>query len=132
MENEPNAASVAIVDDGRVLLIRRARPPYSGLWTLPGGRRERGETTEQCAIREVREELALEVSALRPVTLVTVDAVPPYVIEVFATEAFDASPVPGSEIDGFTWARPEDVATLQTTPGLPSVIEIAIRVLSQP
>ena len=39
----------------RVLLIQRNRAPSEGLWTLPGGRLEPGETLEQCAIREVRD-----------------------------------------------------------------------------
>ena len=43
----PNAASVALIDRDRVLLIQRARKPYFGMWSLPGGRLEPGETAEQ-------------------------------------------------------------------------------------
>ena len=57
----PNAASVAIVREGKVLLIKRAYAPYQHLWTLPGGRIEPGETIEQCAIREIAEELGLTI-----------------------------------------------------------------------
>ncbi len=42
--------------DGKVLLIRRARPPYSHAWALPGGFVEPGETTEAAVLRELREE----------------------------------------------------------------------------
>ena len=55
------AASVAIVGREEILLIQRNRAPSEGLWTLPGGRLEAGETTEQCALREVREEMGLTV-----------------------------------------------------------------------
>lgn len=54
---------------GRVLLIRRARAPRLGQWSLPGGAQEVGETVFQAAAREVREETGLTV---RPTGVVTV------------------------------------------------------------
>ena len=57
------AVSAAIFRDGRVLIVRRARPPAHGLYTLPGGGVELGETLEEAVVREVREETALEVAA---------------------------------------------------------------------
>jgi 8-oxo-dGTP diphosphatase len=61
------AVSAAIVRDDRVLIVRRARTPAHGLYTLPGGGVELGETLEEAVIREVREETALDVA---PVELV--------------------------------------------------------------
>ena len=61
------AVSAAIFRDGRVLIVRRARPPAKGLYTLPGGGVELGETLEQAVIREIREETALDIE---PVELV--------------------------------------------------------------
>ena len=52
--------------DGRVLIVRRARPPAHGLYTLPGGVVELGETLQQAVIREIREETGL---AIEPVVL---------------------------------------------------------------
>ena len=57
----PNAASVALINGDRVLLIQRARNPWRGMWSLPGGRLEPGETAEEAAGREVREEVGLTV-----------------------------------------------------------------------
>src|SRR5580658_6437170 len=58
------AVSAAIFRDGRVLIVRRARAPARGLYTLPGGGVELGETLEQAVIREVREETALDVTPI--------------------------------------------------------------------
>lgn len=47
---------MAVFRDGRVLLARRAGPPMTGLWSLPGGLVERGETLRDAAVRELAEE----------------------------------------------------------------------------
>jgi ADP-ribose pyrophosphatase YjhB (NUDIX family) len=54
---QPVAAGICfITDDGRVLLLKRAGSPHTGTWAYPGGGIEAGETPEQAARREVREE----------------------------------------------------------------------------
>src|ERR1043166_10228932 len=60
------AVSAAILHEGRVLVVRRARPPASGVFTLPGGVVEAGETLTEAVEREVREETGL---AIRPIGL---------------------------------------------------------------
>ena len=47
---------------GRILLIRRGHPPGEGLWSVPGGRVEPGETDAEAVVREVREETGLAVA----------------------------------------------------------------------
>lgn len=56
----PIPAAVAIImRRGRLLLGRRARPPYAGTWNLPGGFLEAGEHPAGCLARELREELGI-------------------------------------------------------------------------
>ena len=50
-----------IVQDGKVLLVKRKYEPLAGQWSLPGGAVEVGETLEACLVREMREETGLEV-----------------------------------------------------------------------
>jgi mutator protein MutT len=50
-----------IIQDGRILLEKRKNEPGKGKWSIPGGLVELGETVEQTAIREVKEETGLEV-----------------------------------------------------------------------
>jgi ADP-ribose pyrophosphatase YjhB (NUDIX family) len=52
-----------IVEDGRVALIRRGRPPLLGEWSIPGGALELGETLREAAVREAFEETGLTVEA---------------------------------------------------------------------
>ena len=57
----PFACDMILIEDGKVLLIRRGREPFIGEWAIPGGRIEDDETAEQCAIREMKEETGLDI-----------------------------------------------------------------------
>ncbi|OGK77760.1 MAG: hypothetical protein A2X52_08070 [Candidatus Rokubacteria bacterium GWC2_70_16] len=64
--NNPVPAVLGIAErGGRVLLARRAAPPYAGTWDLPGGFLEAGETPERALARELREELGVRALAPR-------------------------------------------------------------------
>lgn len=71
----PRAAVGVVVqaDDGKILMIKRAKPPAEDTWSVPGGSIELGETLFQAAVREVNEEAGLEIEPI-PV-FQTVDAV---------------------------------------------------------
>jgi ADP-ribose pyrophosphatase YjhB (NUDIX family) len=61
----PTACALCVDDQGRLLLARRAHPPYEGRWDTPGGFLEEGEHPLDCLRRELREETGLDVEAGR-------------------------------------------------------------------
>ncbi len=122
MTGTPNAASVALFAGDEVLLIQRARAPFSGLWTLPGGRLEPGETAVQCAAREIGEELGLRVRQLRPVMQLPVGDARAHLLQVFATKTFEGEIAPSDEIAAWRWVRPDMAGRLATTPRLDEVL----------
>jgi 8-oxo-dGTP diphosphatase len=58
------AVSAAVIRNGKVLIVRRARPPAHGVYTLPGGGVEVGENLHEAVAREVREETGLMVESV--------------------------------------------------------------------
>ena len=122
--HEPNAASVALIRDGEVLLVERAFEPFKGIWTLPGGRREPDESIEATAVRELMEELGVAVESLRPVVLLGIGH--GFRLQVFASDQFVGELVPSSEIAAWRWARPAAISGLATTPELDRVLAAAM------
>jgi ADP-ribose pyrophosphatase YjhB (NUDIX family) len=71
----PSTTAIVTDSEGRILLVHRVD---NGLWTLPGGGMELGESIEDCAVREVKEETGLEVEIT---ALVRIYTNPNHVIE---------------------------------------------------
>ncbi len=66
MSNEPRVGTALIITkNNRVLLMRRKSPHGEGTWSTPGGHLDFGESPEECAIREVREEVGLQASDVK-------------------------------------------------------------------
>jgi len=61
------AVGVIVFRDDKVLLVKRADPPGQGLWAIPGGRVNLGETLKETAKREVREETGIIISPKEPI-----------------------------------------------------------------
>lgn len=133
------AVSAAIVRDGKVLVVRRARKPALSLYTLPGGAVETGETLMQAVTREVREETALEIE---PVALaghreaIVRDAQGRverhFVILCFAARWLSGEPVLNEELDDARWLAPAALSSLRTTEGLAEIVTAAIERLARP
>ena len=61
--------AAVVIEDDRVVLVRRGSPPAYGEWSLPGGAVEPGETLEEAVVREVKEEIGLEVEVVELVAV---------------------------------------------------------------
>ena len=61
---------IVLFHSGKVLLIRRGKPPRKGHWSIPGGKQKLGETLEEAARREVLEETGLEMGPLKLIDVV--------------------------------------------------------------
>ncbi len=59
MKEAPYGASMIVFNGDAVLLVKRGRPPLQGVWSLPGGKLEPGETSVEAALREVFEETGI-------------------------------------------------------------------------
>jgi len=129
--DNPNAASVALVRDGKVLLIKRAYDPYKGLWTLPGGRLEPGESIEQCAAREIAEEVGIVIRNPRPVMVQALGRDLAFRLAVFVTPDFTGKIVASDEISDHKWVDPSALISFRTTTRLDDVLARAFAVLEQ-
>ena len=127
------AVSAAIFRDDKILLVRRARSPAKGLYSLPGGRVEFGEALHVALYREVEEETALKIeiaglAGWREVLPETAGS-GHYLIMSFAARWVAGEPVLNDELDDFRWLAPDGLGDLEVTAGLQPVIQSARRLL---
>jgi len=123
---------VAFDDAGRVLLVRRGKPPRLGQWSLPGGAQHLGEPAETTARRELREETGVEVGDLTLVAVV--DAVSRddaggvrfhYTIVDYTARWLAGAATPGDDAAAIAWVAPAALADYALTPETLAVIERA-------
>ena len=127
------AVSASIFRDGKILLVRRARPPAKGIYSLPGGRVEFGETLHAALAREIDEETALAVDIVGLAGWREV--LPPqgggsgrgghYVILSFAARWRAGDIRLNDELDDFQWRAPDALDGLPLTDGLPEIVAAA-------
>lgn len=132
------AVSAAVIRDGQVLVVRRARSPAQGLFTLPGGAVELGETLAAAVVREVQEETGL---VIEPVGLagcrevITRDAEDRierhFVILAFAARWLAGEPTLNPELAEARWLAPAQLSALPTTEGLADIVAAAFRRLAE-
>ena len=123
------ATSAAIFRDGKVLLVRRARSPGKGLYSLPGGRVEFGESLAVALAREVMEETGLVIdlvglSGFRDV-LPNAGVGGHYLVMSFAARWVEGEVQLNDELDDFQWIDPADLGAYKTTEGLAAILAMA-------
>ncbi len=128
------AVSAAIFRHGKVLLVRRARSPARGFYSLPGGRVEYGESLQAALHREIDEETGLKIEIVglagwREV-LPSAGASGHYLIMSFAARWAHGEPVLNEELDDFIWQAPGEIGDLKLTGGLREVVTAAFGLIS--
>ena len=116
----PCVGAVIRDDEGRLLLIKRGHEPGAGLWSLPGGRIEPGETGTQALVREMREETGLTVKVGRLLGTVSRPGLDGDVIDISDYEAtiITGSLTPGDDAADARWVDTADLESMPITDGL--------------
>ncbi len=123
----PSVGAV-IIDEGRILLVRRDRGAYAGAWAVPAGRQRRGETMVDAVRREVREETGLEVAVGDPVWIGDIldPGYPPeyhYTVVDYAAFVTGGELRAGSDAAEARWVELSEVRELHLTPTMEEMLE---------
>lgn len=113
-------------DTGRLLMILRGHDPGKGLWSIPGGRVEPGETAEQAVVREVREETGLSVRCGPLLGTAELPGSGGAVMDIRDYRAYllpaSGAPAAGDDADDVRWVCDAEAAAMEergeVTPGL--------------
>lgn len=116
----PAVGAIVRDDAGRFLLVQRAHEPQAGLWTVPGGKVEPGESLQQAVIREIGEETGIVIEVLDEAWVVDI---PDGTGAVFEVHDFVATPLTtdvtaADDAADAGWFTIEQMRELPLTPGL--------------
>jgi ADP-ribose pyrophosphatase YjhB (NUDIX family) len=130
------SVGAVVLEEGRVLLVKRGHPPLQGQWSLPGGVVEVGETLREAVAREVKEETGLDVEA-GPVVDV-LDRVQRaddgrveyhYVIIDYRCRLRGGRLACASDAAAAEWVAATEVSAYGVTPAVKRVVEKALELL---
>jgi 8-oxo-dGTP diphosphatase len=130
-----DGVSIALLKDRKVLLVRRKRAPFAGLWSLPGGKVEGGEAPRDAVRRELKEEAGLEAETLgivNTVRLAAEGAQGGYRLTVFFGHPTGGLLAAGGDAEAAEWVHLDDIEALAMTPGTAELIWVAAHRVRMP
>ncbi len=94
-----------VIHNDQVLLVKRAKAPKKGLWCIPGGKIKLGETLQQAAEREIKEETGVIIKAGAPLYVfdLIIDAEYHYIIIDLLAEYISGTPKAGDDASDAKW-----------------------------
>jgi 8-oxo-dGTP diphosphatase len=116
----PCVGAVVTDEQGRLLMIQRGHDPGAGLWSIPGGRIEPGETDAQALVREMLEETNLQVKVGKLIGRVQRQGLGGAVIDIrdYAATVTGGTLRAGDDAAGARWVATAELAGLDVTEGL--------------
>ena len=116
----PCVGAVVTDGQGRLLMIKRGHAPGAGLWSIPGGRIEPGETDAEALVREMSEETGLVVEVGRLIGSVRRPGLDGAVIDIrdYAATVTGGTLRPGDDAADARWVEAADLDSLEITEGL--------------
>ena len=128
---------VVLNDDNHVLLVQRGQEPNIGMWTIPGGRQEPGETLAETAHREIEEETGVKIDRPRLIDVVDLirrndddTVLRHYTLVDYAARYLAGAPRPGGDADGVLWVPVADIESHVTWSETIRIIREAVNVLN--
>jgi 8-oxo-dGTP diphosphatase len=111
------AVGAILVEDNALLMVQRGREPGKGLWSIPGGRVEKGEYLAAALAREVKEETNLDIEVGDLIGIAEVVGDPHYVILDFGARVIgDRELTPADDVAAARWVPFPEVLQLPCTP----------------
>jgi ADP-ribose pyrophosphatase len=124
------AVGAVVIEKGKVLLVKRKYPPKMGKWAIPGGSVNLGESLQEAAEREIREETGLIIRAKKPIcTFDLIEQDPSgkilfhYVIVDLLADYMSGNPHPADDVSDTGWFSPKEVVGLDMTENTRKLLE---------
>lgn len=123
---------MAIVDGDEILLVKRGKEPGKGLWAVPGGKVERGESLAEAATREVKEETGLLIELDEVVWVGESIGSDHHIVLIdFLGRAVGGDLAVGDDAAEARWVAIEDAYDMDLTPTMYGLLDVLLEMMDE-